>query len=82
MRKNIAVLSGDGIGPEIVPQALKVLEAIGKRHGHEFELKYGEVGGQAIDAKGIPLPPETLKLAQNSDAVLLGAVGGPEMGRA
>ena len=78
MKKHIAVLAGDGIGPEIVPQALKVLQAIGQRFGHEFELSHGEVGGQAIDSVGIPLPPETLTKAKNSDAVLLGAVGGPK----
>ena len=78
MKKQIAVLSGDGIGPEIVPQALNVLKAIAQRFGHDFELSAGEVGGQAIDSVGIPLPPETLALAKNCDAVLLGAVGGPK----
>ena len=78
MKKQIAVLSGDGIGPEIVPQALAVLEAVGQRFGHTFDFKHGRVGGQAIDADGIPLPNETLELAKHSDAVLLGAVGGPK----
>ena len=78
MKKQIAVLSGDGIGPEIVPQALAVLEAVGQRFGHTFDFKHGRVGGQAIDADGIPLPNETLDLAKHSDAVLLGAVGGPK----
>ena len=78
MKKQIAVLSGDGIGPEIVPQALAVLEAVGQRFGHTFDCKHGRVGGQAIDADGIPLPNETLDLAKHSDAVLLGAVGGPK----
>ena len=78
MKKQIAVLSGDGIGPEIIPQALAVLEAVGQRFGHTFEFKHGRVGGEAIDADGIPLPPGTLELAQHSDAVLLGAVGGPK----
>ena len=78
MKKHIAVLAGDGIGPEIVPQALQVLQTIGKRFDHEFDLAYGDVGGQAIDSCGVPLPPETLALAKKSDAVLLGAVGGPK----
>lgn len=76
MKKHIAVLAGDGIGPEIMPQALKVLHAIGQRFGHDFEVMEAEVGGHAIDSRGIPLPPETLDLTQKSDAVLLGAVGG------
>ena len=78
MKKSIAVLPGDGIGPEIMPQAIRVLEAIGKTFGHQFYLSYGQVGGAAIDATGFPLPPETLELAKSSDAVLLGAVGGPK----
>ena len=78
MKKSIAVLPGDGIGPEIMPQAIRVLEAIGKTFGHQFELSYGQVGGAAIDATGFPLPSETLELAKSSDAVLLGAVGGPK----
>ena len=77
MNKRIAVLHGDGIGPEIVPQALRVLEAIGQRFGHTFDCVRGQVGGEAIDATGHPLPSETLELAKTSDAVLLGAVGGP-----
>ena len=78
MKKHVAVLPGDGIGPEIVPQALNVLQTIGQRFGHEFDLTFGDVGGQAIDSRGVPLPPETLTLAKKSDAVLLGAVGGPK----
>ncbi|MEE8125481.1 MAG: 3-isopropylmalate dehydrogenase [Nitrospirales bacterium] len=78
MKKSIAVLPGDGIGPEIMPQAIRVLEAIGKTFGHQFDLSYGQVGGAAIDATGFPLPPDTLELAKSSDAVLLGAVGGPK----
>jgi len=78
MKKSIAVLPGDGIGPEIMPQAIRVLEAIGKTFGHQFDLSYGQVGGAAIDATGFPLPSETLELAKSSDAVLLGAVGGPK----
>lgn len=78
MNKRIAVLSGDGIGREIVPQAIRVLEAIGARFGHQFECLPAQVGGEAIDATGFPLPPETLALAKSADAVLLGAVGGPK----
>ncbi len=78
MKKKIAVFSGDGIGQEIVPEAIKVLETIGSRFGHTFECEYAQVGGAAIDATGIPLPTESLELAKRSDAVLLGAVGGPK----
>jgi 3-isopropylmalate dehydrogenase len=78
MNKRITVLAGDGIGPEIVPQALAVLQAIAKRFHHEFECVDGLVGGHATDVKGMPLPTETLEMAKSSDAVLLGAVGGPK----
>ena len=78
MKKQIAVFSGDGIGQEIVPEAIKVLETIGARFGHTFECEFAQVGGAAIDSTGIPLPPESLELAKKSDAVLLGAVGGPK----
>ena len=74
----IAVLPGDGIGAEIVPEAIKVLNQVGERFGHRFRFNHGLVGGAAIDAVGVALPPETLKLCQRSDAVLLGAVGGPK----
>ncbi len=77
MSTRIAVLPGDGIGPEIMPQAVRVLEAIGQACGRTFELTEAQVGGAAIDATGFPLPEETLALAKASDAVLLGAVGGP-----
>lgn len=76
MSIRIAVLSGDGIGPEIMPQAIRVLETIGQVCGHTFELTSAQVGGAAIDATGFPLPTATLELAKASDAVLLGAVGG------
>ena len=78
MSTRIAVLPGDGIGPEIMPQAIRVLETIGQACGHAFELTSAQVGGAAIDATGWPLPKETLELAKSSDAVLLGAVGGPK----
>ncbi|ACN99462.1 3-isopropylmalate dehydrogenase [Sulfurihydrogenibium azorense Az-Fu1] len=72
----IAVLPGDGIGPEIIESALKVLDVISKKYGITFEYKHGLVGGAAIDETGDPLPPETLKICKESDAVLFGAVGG------
>ncbi len=78
MKATIAVLAGDGVGQEIVPEALKVLKAVGERFGHEFDCVPGDVGGRAIDKVGVPLPQETLALAKRSDAVLLGAVGGPK----
>jgi 3-isopropylmalate dehydrogenase len=74
----LAVLPGDGVGPEVTAEAVKVLEAVGKRLDHRFKLNYRLVGGVAIDKEGTALPEETLKLCQNSDAVLLGAVGGPK----
>ena len=78
MKATIAVLTGDGVGQEIVPEAIRVLNAIGKKFDHNFEFISAKVGGQAIDAVGVPLPGETLALAKQSDAVLLGAVGGPK----
>lgn len=74
----IAVLPGDGIGFEIVPEAVKVLKLIGQKYGHEFSFTEGLIGGAAIDAKGAALPEETIELCRASDAVLLGAVGGPK----
>lgn len=74
----IAVLAGDGIGVEIVPEAIKVLNKAGEIFGHSFDYQEGLIGGAAIDATGRPLPPETLDLCRNSDAILLGAVGGPK----
>ena len=76
MKARIAVLPGDGIGPEVMPQAIQVLEAIAKQFGHSFEFRHADVGGAAIDKTGRPLPDDTLKLAKESDAILLGAVGG------
>ncbi|OKL35823.1 3-isopropylmalate dehydrogenase [Domibacillus mangrovi] len=78
MKKKIAVLPGDGIGREIASGAVAVLQAAGKRFGHEFEIEYADIGGAAIDSHNTPLPGSTLELARNSDAVLLGAVGGPK----
>lgn len=73
----IAVLPGDGIGQEVTPEAVRVLRAVGKGAGAHFEFEQALVGGAAIDASGTPLPPETLKLCQASQAILFGAVGGP-----
>ena len=78
MKARIAVLPGDGIGPEIVPQAVQILEAVAAQYGHTFEFRAADVGGAAIDKTGRPLPEETLMLAKASDAILLGAVGGPK----
>lgn len=71
----IAVLPGDGIGPEIIEQAVKVLKAFEQKFNARFELTYAPMGGAGIDAEGVPLPPGTLKLAQESDAILMGSVG-------
>lgn len=75
---NICVIKGDGIGPEIVDEAIKVLDTVSSKF--EFELNYEHVllGGEAIDVLGSPIPNETLETALNSDAVLLGAIGGPK----
>ena len=75
---HITVLPGDGIGPEIVAEAEKALAATGTRFGHAFDFNHQIIGGIAIDATGNPLPDETLAACKNSDAVLLGAVGGPK----
>ena len=73
MKATLAVLAGDGIGREVVPEAVKLLKAVGERFGHVFEFISGDVGGQAIEKVGVPLPQETLTLAKQSTAVLLGA---------
>lgn len=75
MQKTILVLKGDGIGPEVIEQAVKVLDAVCEKFNHKFEYKDALIGGVAIDKFGVPLPDETLELAKSSDAVLLGAVG-------
>ena len=77
-QKDILVLPGDGIGTEVVPVACRVLEYAASRCGVNVRLQEGLVGGNAIDAAGTPLPPDTLQMAQSSRAVLLGAVGGPK----
>jgi len=74
----ICVLPGDGVGPEIIPQAMKAVNAVGKKFGHKFETVEALIGGAAIDATGGPLPDETIALCKAADSVLLGAVGGPK----
>ena len=78
MKFDITVLPGDGVGPEVVAEAVKVLETVGKEFGHEFCLHYGSIGGVAIDQSGVALTAETLKMCKRGHAVLLGAVGGPK----
>lgn len=76
MEKNIAVIKGDGIGPEIVTEAMKVLDAVAKKYNHTFNYTEILMGGCSIDAYGVPLSDEALKIAKESDSVLLGAIGG------
>ena len=78
MNSTIAVLPGDGIGPEVTAEAIKVLDAVASRFGHDFDLRYGRIGGNAIDDFGTPLPDETLEMCGDADGVLFGAVGGPK----
>ncbi len=76
MELSIAILRGDGIGPEVMTEALKVLQAVGEKFGHSFHLRDGLIGGVAIDTVGTALSDETLRMCEQCDAVLLGAVGG------
>jgi 3-isopropylmalate dehydrogenase len=78
MKATITLLPGDGIGPEIVSAARAVLDAVAKKHGHEFRYEEALIGGVAIDETGTALPKETLAAFERSDAILLGAVGGPK----
>lgn len=78
MKFTVALIPGDGIGPDIVKEAVRVLDAVALTYGHEVTYKHLIAGGEAIDQTGQPLPEETLKEASSSDAVLLGAVGGPK----
>ncbi|WP_132280999.1 3-isopropylmalate dehydrogenase [Natranaerovirga hydrolytica] len=78
MNYKIAVIPGDGIGPDIIKEAQRVLEKIGEVYGHTFEYSELLAGGAALDAEGIPLPQKTIDECKNSDSVLLGAVGGPK----
>jgi 3-isopropylmalate dehydrogenase len=77
MKATVAVLPGDGIGPEVVSQARRVLARVTEIGGHQFEFIEALMGGCAIDATGSPLPDDTLAVCENADAILLGAVGGP-----
>ena len=78
MEFDIAVLGGDGIGPEVTAQSVRILESAGRVFGHSFRLDYGDVGGISIDNNGTPLLPSVRDLAGGSDSVLFGAVGGPK----
>ena len=78
MEKTIALIPGDGIGPDVVGEAVKVLDAVAKKYGHKFNYKKVIAGGSAIDQFGQPLPDAQLEICKSSDAVLLGAVGGPK----
>ncbi|MBI3955004.1 3-isopropylmalate dehydrogenase [Candidatus Gottesmanbacteria bacterium] len=77
MKKTIAVLPGDGIGPEVIEQAVNVLNKIAEKFHHVFTLNYGLIGATAIDKTGNPLPDETLRICQSADAILFGAIGDP-----
>lgn len=78
MKKKIAVIEGDGIGPEVTKQAIRVLDAIAASFNHEFEYSYNLMGADAIDKTGTPLPDETIDTCLNSDAILFGAIGHPK----
>ncbi|WP_236976023.1 3-isopropylmalate dehydrogenase [Membranihabitans maritimus] len=78
MNKKIAVLAGDGIGPEVTKEARKVLDAIAKKYNHTFEYQEADAGAIAIDRHGDPLPSSTLEICKNTDAVLFGAIGDPK----
>ena len=78
MKANIVTLPGDYIGPEIIAQAVKVLEAVAAKYGHKFYFDERKLGGASIDAFGVPLTDETLAACNAADAVLMGSVGGPK----
>ncbi|OAS84896.1 3-isopropylmalate dehydrogenase [Metabacillus litoralis] len=78
MKKTIALLPGDGIGKEVVDVTVDILKAIAEHFHHQFQFNYGLIGGDAIDQKGTPLPEETIAICKDSDAIILGAVGGPK----
>jgi 3-isopropylmalate dehydrogenase len=78
LKFTIAVLSGDGVGPDVIKEAQRALETVGQRFGHQFDYKPGFIGGIAIDKFGTALPEETLETCRKCDAVMLGAVGGPK----
>ena len=78
MHKKIAVLGGDGIGPEIITEAIKVLKAIEKKYNHSFIFEHAQIGAIAIDATGNPLPEQTIEVCKSNDAILFGAIGDPK----
>ncbi len=78
MKKKIAVIEGDGIGPEVTQQSIRILNAIAEHYNHEFEYTYCLMGADAIDKTGNPLPDETIEVCLNSDAILFGAIGHPK----
>jgi 3-isopropylmalate dehydrogenase len=78
MKKNIAVIEGDGIGPEVTKQSIRVLNAIAETYNHEFKYTYCLMGADAIDKTGNPLPDETIEICLKSDAILFGAIGHPK----
>ena len=78
MKYNIAIIPGDGIGPEVTSQAKKVLEAVADEFGHEFEYTNALMGACAIDQTGNPLPDETIDICEKADAILFGAIGHPK----
>jgi len=74
----VALIPGDGVGPEVITSAIRVLDRVAEKNGHKILYEYACAGGEAIDREGIPLPEETIDICKKSDAVLLGAVGGPK----
>jgi len=76
--KNIAVILGDGIGPEVTQQSIRVLDAIAGQYNHQFSYEYCLMGADAIDKTGNPLPDETIEICLESDAILFGAIGHPK----
>jgi 3-isopropylmalate dehydrogenase len=74
----VAVLPGDGIGPEVMKQAIKILNRVSEKYNTKFEFTFADIGGIAIDNHGTPLPESTLKICEASDAILFGSVGGPK----
>ena len=76
MNYNVAVISGDGIGPEIVAEAKKVLDKVAEKFGHNFNYKHILMGGASIDVHGVPLTDEAIETARAADAVLMGSIGG------
>lgn len=77
MKLKIALLPGDGIGPEVIQQAVKILDAIGTKYQHSFSYEKAQIGASAITAMGVPLPEETLEACETADAILFGAIGDP-----